>query len=146
MNNESRALALAPLITPFAFAFHAYVSDLSGFNMDGGVLTFLGLFLGMSLAAIPVAYVYMFFIGYRFYRLLLKKNRINFFTLTLGGVFVADIPMLLIWPFAQLGGTVDFYQTLQLFSFVGLAIGLNFWVLLNYESLRNNVRRLVKNS
>lgn len=146
MNNESRALALAPLITPVAFTIFAFYSDMSGFNMDDGLLTFIGLFLGMALASLPVAYVYMFFIGYRFYRLLLKKNRINFFTLTLGGVFVADIPMLLIWPAAQTTGSISFYQTFQLFSFVGLMIGLNFWVLLNWDRLKSGLKRVFKGS
>ncbi len=134
MNNESRALALAPLITPLAFVAYAFYADLAGFNFDQGVLTFVGLFIGMSIASLAVAYVYMFFIGYRFYRLLVKKQRVNFFTLTLGGVFVADIPMLLIWPAAEVAGSVGFYQTFQLFSFVGLMIGLNFWFLLNRSS------------
>ena len=67
----------------------------------------------------------------------------NIFTLTLGGVFVADIPMLLIWPLAQGKGTVDFSVTVQLFSFVGFMIGLNFWVLLNYEQLRDRVKGLL---
>lgn len=131
MSNESRALSLAPLITPFAFVLYAFYADLTGFNLDQGPLVFIGLFIGMSIASLAVAYVYMFFIGYRFYRLLVKKGKVNFFSLTLGGMFVADIPMLLIWPAAELAGSVGFYQTFQLFSFVGLMIGLNFWVLLN---------------
>ena len=133
MADESKALALAPLITPFAFTAFAYFSGISGFSLDRGLLTFIGLFLAVAVASIPVAYLYMFFIGYRFYRLLQKKNRVNFWTLTLGGVFVADIPMLLIWPFsgsAEAGG-ISFYTTFQLFSFVGLMVGLNFWCLLN---------------
>ena len=143
--NDSKALALAPLITPFAFSFYAYFADISGFNMDQGILTFIGFFLGVSLASIPVAYLYMFFIGYRFYRLILKKKRLNIYTLTLGGVFVADIPMLLIWPMAEASGTTGFYLTFQLFSFVGFMVGLNFWVLLNFDRLRDNVKGLLNN-
>jgi hypothetical protein len=30
----------------------------------------------------------------------------------------------------------------QLFSFVGFMIGLNFWLLLNYETLRATFKRL----
>ena len=52
----------------------------------------------------------------RFYQLLAKKNRVNIVTLTLGGVFVADIPMLLIWPLANGEGSVSFAVTVQLFS------------------------------
>lgn len=136
MKNESRALALAPLITPFAFVVFAFYTGISGFNMDQGFWTFIGLFLGMAIASIPVAYLYMFFLGYRFYRLLVKKQRVNFLTLTLGGMFVADIPMLLIWPLAEVSGSISFYQTFQLFTFVGLMIGLNFWLLLNWDELK----------
>jgi hypothetical protein len=51
--------------------------------------------------------------------------------------------MLLIWPLAHGKGTVDFAVTVQLFSFVGFMIGLNFWVLLNFESLRDRVKALL---
>ncbi|MDO9321968.1 MAG: hypothetical protein Q7U01_10085, partial [Pseudomonas sp.] len=101
------------------------------------------LFLGTIVAGLPVAYLYEFFIGMRFYQLLAKKNRVNIVTLTLGGVLVADIPMLLIWPLANGEGSVSFAVTVQLFSFVGFMIGLNFWVLLNFESLRDRVKGLL---
>ena len=142
MKNENRALAFSPLITPFAFAFYAYFADVSGFNMQEGFWTFIGLFIGIVLVGLPVAYVYEFFIGFRFYQLLKKKQRVNIFTLALGGVLVADIPMLLIWPLADSSGSVSFGMTVQLFSFVGFMIGLTFWVLLNYERLRDNLKRL----
>lgn len=143
--NDSKALALSPLITPFAFAAYAYFADISGFNMDKGILTFIGYFLGVAFASIPVAYLYMFFIGYRFYRLILKKKKVNFFSLTLGGIFVADIPMLLIWPAAEVTGSTGFYTTFQLFSFCGFMVGLSFWVLLNYDRLRGNDKSLTEN-
>src|SRR3990167_4077055 len=137
MKNENRALAFAPLIMPFAFTGYAYFAGISGFNMQEGYSTFFLLFLGTIVAGLPVAYLYEFFIGMRFYQLLLKMGRVNIVTLALGGVFVADIPMLLIWPLANGEGSVSFAVTVQLFSFVGLMIGLNFWALLNYESLRD---------
>jgi len=130
---ENKALALAPLITPFAFTFYAYISDVPGFNLDSGLLDFLGLFIGLTLAAIPVAYIYMFFIGGKFYGMIKRRRRVNIFTLTFGSIFVADIPMLLIWPVTQ--GN-EFYLTLQLFSFVGLMVGLNCWFLLNLDRFR----------
>lgn len=142
MKNENRALAFAPLIMPFAFTGYAYFAGISGFNMQEGYSTFFLLFLGTIVAGLPVAYLYEFFIGMRFYQLLLKMGRVNIVTLALGGVFVADIPMLLIWPLAHGKGTVDFAVTVQLFSFVGLMIGLNFWALLNYESLRDKLKNL----
>ncbi len=144
MKNENRALGLAPLILPFAFCFYAFIADIPGFNMDGGFLNFIGLFLAITLIGLPVAYIYEFFIGFRFYQLLAKKQRVNIFTLTLGGIFIADIPMLLIWPLAGGEGTISFGLTVQLFSFVGFMIGLNFWLILNYEILRNNFKRVFK--
>ena len=130
---ENKALALAPLITPFAFTFYAYISDVPGFNMDSGIVDFIGLFVGLTLAAIPVAYIYMFFIGGKFWGMLKRRRIVNFFTVTFGSIFVADIPMLLIWPVTQ--GN-EFYLTLQLFSFVGLMVGLNCWFLLNLDKLK----------
>ena len=124
---ENKALALAPLITPFAFTFCAYILDVPGFNMDKGILEFLGLFAGLTLAAIPVAYIYMFFIGGKFWGMIKRRKMVNFFTIVFGSIFVADIPMLLIWPVTQ---GDDFYLTLKLFSFVGLMVGLNCWFLI----------------
>ncbi len=130
---ENKALALAPLITPFAFTFYAYISDIPGFNMDSGLLDFLGLFLGLTLAAIPVAYIYMFFYWWQILGNTKKKKIVNFFTIVFGSIFVADIPMLLIWPVTQ--GN-EFYLTLQLFSFVGLMVGLNCWFLINLDKFK----------
>ncbi|MFT5782604.1 MAG: hypothetical protein ACI9EB_001999 [Pseudomonas sp.] len=144
MKNENRALAYAPLIMPFAFTAYAYFAGISGFDMREGLLTFIGLFFGTVVVGLPVAYLYEFFIGFRFYQLLAKNNRVNIFTLTLGGIFVADIPMLLIWPLASGAGAVSFAVTVQLFSFVGFMIGLNFWVLLNYERLRDGLQSHLK--
>jgi hypothetical protein len=146
MKNENRALAFSPLITPFAFTFYAWFADIPGFNMQDGFWTFIGLFIGIVLVGLPVAYIYEFFIGFRFYQLLSKKNKVNLFSLTLGGMLVADIPMLLIWPLADGGGKVSFAMTVQLFSFVGFMIGLTFWSLLNYERLRESARRLLKSA
>jgi hypothetical protein len=140
MKNENRALAYAPLIMPFAFTLYAYFAGISGFDMQEGLLTFISLFFGTVVVGLPVAYLYEFFIGMRFYQLLAKKNRVNIFTLALGGIFVADIPMLLIWPLTSSAGTVSFSVTVQLFSFVGFMIGLNFWLLLNYERLRDSLK------
>lgn len=136
---ENKALALAPLITPFALSFYAFFADIPVFNMDEGIIAFIRLFLGISFSSIPVAYIYMFFIGGRFYGLFKKKKCLNFFTIILGSVFIADIPMLFIWPMST---GKSFYLTLQLFSFVGFMIGLNFWFLSNFDRLRNKVKYL----
>ncbi|WP_324734417.1 hypothetical protein [Pseudomonas paeninsulae] len=146
MKNETRALGFAPLIMPFAFSFYAFFADLPGFNMQDGLLPFIGLFFGIVLVGLPVVYIYEFFIGFRFYQLLSKKKRVNIFTLTLGGALIADIPMFLIWPMTGGGGTVSFAVTFQLFSFIGFMIGLNFWALLNFERLRDYVNNLLKSA
>jgi len=135
---ENKALALAPLITPFAFTFYAYILDVPGFNMDGGILAFIKLFIGLTMAAIPVAYIYMFFIGGKFWGMLKRRRQVNFFTIVFGSIFVADIPMLLIWPFSQ--GN-EFYLTLRLFSFVGLMVGLNCWFLINLDKFRSKFNK-----
>jgi len=142
MKNETRALGFAPLIMPFAFSFYAFLAGVPGFNMQEGVLTFIGLFCSIALVGLPVVYIYEFFIGFRFYQLLSKKKRVNIVTLTLGGVLIADFPMFLIWPLTGGAGAVSFAVTLQLFSFVGFMIGLNFWILLNFERLRDYVHAL----
>ncbi len=135
---ENKALALAPLITPFAFTFCAYLLDVPGFNMNEGLLDFLGLFFGLTLAAIPVAYIYMFFIGGKFWGMIKRRKQVNFVTIVFGSIFVADIPMILIWPVTQ--GN-DFYLTLQLFSFVGLMVGLNCWFLINLDKFKAKFKR-----
>ncbi len=134
---ENKAIGLAPLITPFALALYGFLTDMSGFNFDDGIISFITLFIGFSLSSIPVAYIYMFFIGGRLYGIFKRKRWLNFYTIVLGSIFIADIPMLLIFPFA----TGDsFYSTVQLFSFVGFMVGLNYWFLSNLDRLRNNFR------
>lgn len=144
MKNENRALGFAPLILPFAFSFYAFLADVPGFNLDGGLLKFIGLFLTITVIGLPVAYLYEFFIGFRFYQLMVKKGRVNIFTLTLGGVLVADFPLFLIWPLVGGEGAISFALTVQLFSFVGFMIGLNFWLLLNFERIRAALNGLLK--
>jgi hypothetical protein len=135
---ENKAIGLAPLITPFALAFYGFLTNMSGFNFDNGIVSFITLFIGFSLSSIPVAYLYMFFIGGRLYGIFKRKRWLNFYTIILGSIFIADIPMLLIFPFA----TGDsFYATLQLFSFVGFMVGLNYWFLSNLDRLRNIVSK-----
>ena len=130
---ENKAIGLAPLITPFAFALYAFFADISGFNMDNGLFAYIKLLIGLILASIPVAYIYMFFIAGRFFGMLKRRKQVNIFTLTLGAVFVADIPMLIIWPFTN---DNSFYLSLQLFSFVGFMVGLNCWFLMNLDRFK----------
>ena len=138
---ENKALGLAPLITPFALSFYGVFTHMSGFNLDEGIISFITLFIGISLSSIPVAYIYMFFIGGRLYGIFKRKKWLNFYTIILGSIFIADIPMLLIWPFAA---EKSFYLTVQLFSFVGFMVGLNYYFLSHYDQFRNKIKRLLK--
>lgn len=141
MTNENRALILSPLMMPFAFLSYAFFADISGFNMQDGFLDYLGSALIIVIIGIPIVYLYEFFIGYRFYRLLLKKNRINIFTLSLGGALIADLPILMMMPFSWLSSEqTDLLSPLKLFSFVGFMIGLTFWFLLNLDRIRNKTK------
>jgi hypothetical protein len=138
MNAENRALIFAPLMMPFAFIFYAFFTDVPGFNMETGILNFIASVVTVVIVGLPVVYLYEFFIGYRFYQLLVKKNRVNIFSLTLGAVIIADIPMFMIL-LAGGGGEDSLSTALQLFSFVGFMIGLTFWVLLNLDELRQKI-------
>jgi len=135
MTSEDRAILLAPLMMPFAFLPYAYFTDMSGFNMEDGFLTYIASAVFIVFVGIPVVYLYEFFIGYRFYRLLLKKKRVNIFSLSFGGAFVADIPILMVMPFSGYSGVSVAFE---LFSFVGFMVGLAFWCLLNLDRIRKN--------
>lgn len=144
MTNENRAFILAPLMMPFAFLSYAFFADIPGFNMQDGFIDYLGSALIIVIIGIPIVYLYEFFIGYRFYRLLLKKNRINIFSLSIGGALIADIPLFMIMPFSWLSSEPgDLLMPLQLFSFVGFMIGLTFWFLLNFDRIRKNTKHRV---
>lgn len=129
MTREDRAFVLAPLMMPFAFLTYAFFLDLSGFNMQDGFWDYLGTVIIIIVGGLPVVYLYEFFIAYRFYRLLLKKKKVNIVSLTLGGAFIADIPILMVMPFS---GFDEISAVFQLFTFVGFMVGLTFWYLLNY--------------
>lgn len=131
MTNEDRAFVFAPLMMPFAFLSYALLTDMSGFNLENGLLSYIGSVLIVVIFGIPVVYLYEFFIAYRFYRLLLKKKRVNVFSLSVGGAFIANIPIFMVMPFS---GYEAIATTFQLFSFIGFMVGLTFWYLLNFGS------------
>ena len=136
MTNEDRAFVLAPLMMPFAFLPYAFFADLSGFNMQDGLMKYIASAVFIVFVGIPIVYLYEFFIAYRFYRLLLKKNRINIFSLSLGCALIADIPIFMIMPFSGFGSVS---MPFQLFSFVGFMVGLTFWFLLNLDRIRKSI-------
>ncbi|MEZ5524249.1 MAG: hypothetical protein R3E62_04675 [Pseudomonadales bacterium] len=127
MTYEDRAFVLAPLAMPFAFLSYAWFLGLSGFTLDQGLMSYLGTVLIIIIGGLPVVYVYEFFIAYRFYRLLLKKGKINIFSIVFGAALMADIPILMIMPFK---GFTSVSVAFQLFTFTGMAVGLTFWILL----------------
>ena len=141
MTRENRAFILAPLVMPFAFAFFAYMTGVSGFDMKSGFADYAGALIAVIIFGLPVVYLFEFFIGYRFYRLLLKKNRINVVSLTIGGMLIADIPMFMIVAFSGFSSeSYSLSTALPLFSFVGFMIGLTFWFLLNQDHIIKTLR------
>jgi len=127
MTYEDRAFVLAPLSMPFAFLSCAWFLGLSGLTLEQGVLNYLATVAIIIIGGMPVVYLYEFFIAYRFYRLLLKKGKVNVFSLSLGGALIADIPILMVMPFSGYDGVATAFT---LFGFSGFVVGLTFWVLL----------------
>ncbi len=141
MTDEQRAFLLAPLAMPFAFIFYAFFADVPGFDLQSGVGSYIAAVLTITFFGTPVVYIFEFFIGYRFYRLFLKKNRINIFSLAIGGILIADIPMFMILLFSGFSSeTYDLSTVLPMFSFVGLVIGLTFWFVLNQRQIMERLR------
>lgn len=142
MTSEDRAFFLAPLAMPFAVVLFTLFTDVPGLNMEAGFFSYLVSVFVITLVGLPVVYTFEFFLGYRFYRLFLKKGQINVFTLILGGVLLADIPMFMIGIF---GGFSDESHNLStafpLFSFVGFSIGLTFWALLNKDRIVQAIKK-----
>lgn len=127
MTREDRAFLVAPLITPFAFVFGIAFTD-----MEMDFTSYISAFLVITIVGLPIVYTIEFFIGYRFYRLFLKKKKANIFTVTGGGVILANLPTIFIATFGQFGKQMhDLTMIFPLFSFVGFMIGLAFWFLVN---------------
>ncbi len=127
MTYEDRAFVLAPLSMPFAFLSCAWFLGLSGFTLEDGVLNYLASVAIIIVGGMPVVYLYEFFIAYRFYRLLLKKGKVNVFSLAFGGALIANIPILMVMPFSGYSGVETAFI---LFGFSGFVVGLTFWALL----------------
>ncbi len=125
MTSEDRAFILAPLVTPFAFVLGASFLD-----MQFGVISS---FIFITVFGLPIVYTIEFFLGYRFYRLFLKKNKFNIFTTVLGCMALANIPTFFIWLFSGFGpGDIPVSTIFILFSFVGLTIGITFFILIKW--------------
>lgn len=130
MTTEDRAFILAPLATPFAFVLGAYF-----LNMQFGIFSSM---LFITVFGLPIVYTIEFFLGYRFYRLLLKKKKLNILTVIIGCVLLANIPTLFIWMFSGFGSQeIPVATIFYLFSFVGVVIALTFWILLNIRHITN---------
>jgi len=133
MTYEDRAFILAPLSMPFAFLSCAWFLGLSGLTLDEGVLNYLATVAIIIVGGMPVVYLYEFFIAYRFYRLLLKKGKVNVFSLSFGGALIANIPILMVMPFSGYDGVATAFK---LFGFSGFVVGLTFWLLLKQGEKR----------
>lgn len=127
MTREDRAFLMAPLVTPFAFVVGIAFTD-----MEMNLASYISAFLAITIIGLPIVYTIEFFIGYRFYRLFLKKKKANIVTITGGGVILANLPTIFIATFGQFGDQMhDLSMIFPLFSFVGFMIGLAFWFLIN---------------
>ena len=137
MTNEDRAFLFAPLAMPVALVVYTLVADVPGFDFQSGIMSYIGLILAITIVGLPIVYTFEFFVGYRFYRLFLKKKRINLFTLIMGGVILADLPMIMIWLFGGFSSEeISISTAFPLFTFVGFSIGLAFWFLLNPDRFK----------
>jgi hypothetical protein len=135
MTNEDRAFLLSPLAMPFACVL-AY----SGFSFSEGILHYL-LWVGIiGLFGLPVVYVIEFFLGYRFYRLLLKKKMLNAVSITFGCMMLSNIPTLFIAIFSSfVPSKHNMVDILGLFSFIGFVVGLTFWAMLRWDVVKKLV-------
>lgn len=138
MNYEDRAFVQAPLVMPFAFLSCAWFLGLSGFTLEEGVLNYLASVAIIIVGGMPVVYLYEFFIAYRFYRLLLKKGKVNIFSMTFGGGFIAVLPILMVMPFSGYEGVKIAFI---LFGFSGCVVGLAFWLLLKRGERKADIAR-----
>lgn len=137
MTSEDRAFILAPLAMPFAC-----VAGYLGFDFSAGLLNYLSSVLIIGLYGLPVVYVIEFFLGYRFYRLFLKRKILNIFTITGGSIVLANIPTFFISIFSMyVPSKHSVLDVLGLFSFIGLTVGLTFWLLLNLEKIKRGMQK-----
>lgn len=96
----------------------------------------------IGLFGLPVVYVIEFFLGYRFYRLFMKKKILNIFTVTGGSIVLANIPTFFISIFsAFVPSKHSVLDILSLFSFIGFTVGLTFWILLNLEKIKQGMQK-----
>jgi len=128
VTKERIAFILAPLTTPITFVMTLVGTD---FNWD-----FLDLFetiLMMAIFCIPVAYVIAFAFGLPLYIFFKKYDLINFYTLTIGAIFVANLPLILLWLFgAYESETHKLLKIAPVMSIIGFVVGFTFWAILNF--------------
>jgi hypothetical protein len=127
MTREKLALWIAPLAVPFAF-----VGGISGFDMSFGIVDYLETVLFIAVFSLPIAYLIELFVGIPAYLVFKKLGFINFFTIVLGGAFVASSPLALMWLLGVYDGEEQkLASTAPLFLFIGAVTGFTFWAVLN---------------
>jgi len=135
MTSEKMALILAPITVPFTF-----VSGISGFDMQRGLLDYLEIVMLIAIFSLPVAYTVEIAIGVPIYLLFKKAGLVNFFTLVLGGVLVASVPLVLLWGFGVYNGEEHKLVSIApIFSFIGAVVGFVFWLVLNFRHITKPV-------
>lgn len=127
MNKERAAFIVAPLTTPITF-----VTFLVGRDFNWDFFDLAETILMMAVFCIPVAYVIAFAFGLPLYLFFKKRDLINIFTLSIGAIFVANLPLLLLWLVGVYAGeTHKLVNIIPGISFIGFVVGLTFWAILN---------------
>lgn len=124
--NERAALFIAPPIAPLAFttalAFPRLLQGTSDFFVSVLIVTTFG---------IPIAYGIALCLGLPLYLLARKYHLVNFWSLSLGGAFVATLPTLLTLIFlydSWLAGRD--WRVHGVFGITGFVVGAVFWYVL----------------
>jgi len=133
MTNEKMAFYVAPVTVPFTF-----VSGISGFDMQFGILDYLSNVMLIAIFSLPIAYIVELIIGLPIYLFFKKAGLINIATLFLGGILVSSSPLFILWLTGSYSGEEHKLVTMApLFAFIGAIVGFTFWLALNFRHITN---------
>ena len=131
MTSEKIAFYIAPLTVPFTF-----VSGISGFDMQYGIVDYLSNVMLLAIFSLPVAFIIELVVGLPIYLFFKKAGLINIITLFLGGILVSCAPLLVLWLTGVYDGEEHkLITTASLFAFIGAVVGFTFWLVLNFRHI-----------
>ena len=122
---ELTALVIAPPLAPVVMvtvmAFPNYMGD------------YLATMQIVALFGIPIAYLIALCLGLPLYFLAQKYRRVNFWSLSIGGAIVADLPALLTLLFLyDTWGAGRDWKLHGTFGITGFVVGAVFWSVLRF--------------